>query len=360
MVVGPDGALPLPWLADPLGAALASQRGHAVLLHAAPGVGALEFALVLAQAWLCETDAAPTGADPESARSRPCGRCGSCRQFGSKVHPDLHVLLPETLRRSLAWPLRDDKLEGEDAKRKPSRQIRIDEVRDLIDWVTKTSARGRGKVVVLHPADALNQQSASALLKTLEEPPSGTRLVLTSADPARLLPTVRSRCQLLRLPAPSPQLAASWLSQQGVEQPEVLLAAAGGRPLDALALQRAGVDAAAWAALPQAVARGHAGALTGWPVPLLVDALLKLCHDAAARSVGAAGPYFPSTAVPGGADIKALLAWAQELGRVARHADHPWHEPLLIESLVAQGRQALRASAGLHSPGAPGLATLRP
>ncbi|MBE0549226.1 MAG: DNA polymerase III subunit delta', partial [Rubrivivax sp.] len=172
MVVDAAGTLPLPWLAEPLAAALATHRGHALLVHGAAGVGALPFALVLAQAWLCE-DTAP-------AAARPCGRCGSCRLVQSHVHPDLLVLLPETLRRAHDWPLADDKGEGEDAKRKPSRQIRINEVRSLIDWSTRTSARGRGKVAVLHPAEALNAQSANALLKTLEEPPAGTRLVLTA------------------------------------------------------------------------------------------------------------------------------------------------------------------------------------
>ena len=72
LVVGESAELPLPWLADPLARALASQRGHATLLHGAPGVGALEFALVLGQAWLCEASA------PGTSSAAPCGRCGSC------------------------------------------------------------------------------------------------------------------------------------------------------------------------------------------------------------------------------------------------------------------------------------------
>lgn len=336
MVVDAAGTLPLPWLAEPLAVALATHRGHALLVHGAAGVGALPFALVLAQAWLCEATAA--------ASPRPCGRCGSCRLVQSHVHPDLLVLLPETLRRAHDWPLADDKGEGEDAKRKPSRQIRIDEVRSLIDWATRTSARGRGKVAVLHPAEALNAQSGNALLKTLEEPPVGTRLVLTTGDPALLLPTVRSRCQRLHLPAPAPDAAAGWLVAQGVAQPEVLLAASSGRPLDALALAQAGIDAEAWSALPSAVARGHAAALAGWPVPRAVDALQKLCHDAMCRAGGGPALYFPSQRVPAGAAWPALAAWSHELARVARHEDHPWQEALMIDALVTQGRLALMAS----------------
>lgn len=340
LLVGDDGELPLPWLAEPLAAAQRSQRGHALLLHAAPGNGALQLALSLAQAWLCE------GTGPR----QPCGRCGSCRLVQSHLHPDLNVLLPETLRRQHAWPLADDKSEGDEGKRKPSRQIRIDEVRALIDWSTKTSARGRGKVAVLHPAEALNAQSANALLKTLEEPPAGTRLLLTAADPALLLPTVRSRCQRLRLPEPAAAVAVGWLAAQGVapaQSAQLLLAACAGRPLDALALSQDGVSAESWAALPAAVARGQGAALSGWPPPRALDALLKLCHDALARAGGGPAHYFPSERVPARGQPALLAAWSRELQRAARHDDHPWHEGLLIDALVKAGAAALAA------PGSP-------
>lgn len=336
LVTGEDGKPPLPWLAAPLARALASQRGHALLVQGSEGIGALPFTLTLAQAWLCE-QAAP-GALPHA----PCGRCGSCHLIGAHLHPDLFVLLPETLRRQHAWPLRDDKADADDGKRKPSKQLRIDEVRALIDWTTRTSARGRGKVAVLHPAQALNLQAANALLKTLEEPPPNTRLLLSCADPARLLPTVRSRCQVFQLPNPDDTVAAAWLAEQGVAQADVLLTACSGRPLDVLAWAQAGVDAAAWTALPRAVASGQGGALTAWPVPLALDALLKLCHDATALAHGASPRYFPAAAMPEGrAAPSALHAWAAELARVVRHAEHPWNEALLEDSLVAQAQRAL-------------------
>ncbi|MDQ2780144.1 MAG: DNA polymerase III subunit delta' [Pseudomonadota bacterium] len=332
-LVGDDGALPLPWLVAPLADVLRAPRGHALLVHGAPGVGAMAFALTLAQAWLCEADATPR-------LIGPCGRCGSCRLVQSHLHPDLQVVMPETLRRAHRWPLADDKPEGED-KRKASKQIRIDDVRGLIDWSTRTSARGRGKVGVLHPAEALNLSSASALLKTLEEPPPGTRLLLTCADPIALLPTVRSRCQRLRLQAPPAEMAVTWLAQHGVAQPEVLLAACSGRPLDALELAQAGVDAAAWSALPMALAQGQPAALAGWPVPRALDALQKLCHDALAHAVGGAARFFPGAQMPQQAEATALLAWSQDLQRVMRHAEHPWNEALLLDALVREAAAAL-------------------
>lgn len=337
-VVDRSGALPLPWLGPWLQTVLARQRSHALLLHAAPGLGSLEFALVLAQSLLCEHAA------PGAAVAPACGACGSCHLVQAGLHPDLFVLQPEIQRRENGWLLETDKAEGEELKRKPSRQIRIAEVRALIDWSHRTSARGRGKLIVLHPADRLNDESASALLKTLEEPAPGTRLVLSCADPAHLLPTVRSRCQQLRLPPPPREQALAWLAEQQVAEPQLLLAACNGRPLEALALQRSGIDAAAWRKLPAAVARGQAAAFSGWPAPLLVDALLKLCHDALARSTGAAGCYFPAEGWPPPGRLQPLLDWAGELMRVARHAEHPWSEPLLLDALLSQGRVALGAA----------------
>lgn len=344
MVVGPDGALPLPWLAEPLAQILAQQRGHALLLQGAPGNGSLALSLSLAQAWLCEQPV-QAGAGAETARLRPCGRCGSCHLVQTQLHPDLFVLLPEVQRRATGWLLADDKTEGEDAKRKPSKQIRIQEVRSAIDWVMKTSSRGQGKVLLMHPAETLNLQSANALLKTLEEPPAGTRILLGAADAGALLPTVRSRCQTVRLPTPSADVAQGWLAQQGVADAGVLLAACSGRPLEAQAMAQAGIHAAAWRAWPKAIAQGHGSVLTGWAVPQVVEALQKLCHDALAQACGAPGRFFPAGSVPRAASVAALVKWQGELARLARHDEHPWQEPLLLDSLLGQARLAFTLKA---------------
>ena len=335
MVVGADGQLPLPWLATPLEAALSQQRGHALLVQGHEGIGALPFVLTLAQSWLCESEAA--GLRP------PCGHCGSCKLVQNHLHPDLQVLMPEALRRQHDWPLVDDKADSEDSKRKPSKQIRIDEVRSVIDWVYKTSARGHGKVAVLHPAEALNLQSANALLKTLEEPPAGTRIVLSTADAAWLLPTVRSRCQMIKLAAPSRAESLAWLQAQGVDGAEVLLAACSGRPLEAAAWFASGVRADQWQGLPAALSRGAPGPLQGWPLPRVLDALHKVCHDAMALASGAAPHYFPAGSLPGSGNLAALSAWSRELERVARHDDHPFFEALMLEALVAAASRALNS-----------------
>jgi DNA polymerase-3 subunit delta' len=303
-----------------------------LLLRAAPGLGALEFQLTLAQAWLCE---APL------AGGLPCGRCGSCHLVQGRSHPDLRVMVPELLRVTLGWEIPGASADGETRKAKPSKQIRIEELRSVLDWIVKTSARGRAMVLVLHPAEAMNAVTANALLKTLEEPPRGARLLLSCSDPEHLLPTVRSRCQQIALPPPPTHQALAWLAAQGVPDAAVLLAACAGRPLDALALQKDGVDAAAWSSLPRSLARGHAAAWSGWPLPRSIDALQKLCHDLMAASAGAAPQFFAAASLPAAAGMAGLATWADELARAARHADHPWNEGLRVEALVAQGRRAL-------------------
>ncbi len=347
LLIGEDGQPPLPWLGAPLAELLERQRGHALLLHASAGQGVLPLAATLAQSWLCEA---------ADGRQPACGRCASCRLIQGRSHPDLLLLLPEAQRRELEWPFPGDRPDGGESSRKPSRQIRVDEVRTLIDWVFKTSARGRGKVAVLHPGELVNLQAANALLKTLEEPPAGTRIVLTAADPSRLLPTVRSRCTPVRLPLPPQAEAVAWLQRRGLanlDDAAVLLAGAAGRPLEALALHRAGITAAAWQALPAALAQGRP-ALQGWAPPQAVDTLLKLAHDAMAAAAGAAPQYFPATSLPstlGTGSLPGLEAWARELQRVARHAEHPWNEGVLLDALVAAAARALAA---------PRPATLRP
>lgn len=318
----------LPWLAAPLQQLLATARGHALLLHGAPGDGAWEAATAVAQAWLCEGEG--------KGVARPCGRCPACHLFQGHSHPDQHWLLPQDLAIERGYPV--ELKEG----RKPSRQIRVDDVREAIGALTTTSGRGRGQVLLILPADTMNAVAASALLKTLEEPARGTRIVLATAEPARLLPTILSRCQIWRLPRASRAQAEAWLREQGLEQPAVLLAASGGRPLDALALHRGGVSAAQWQALPQRLARGEVAALSGLGVPAMLDTLAKLAHDAMAAAVGAPARFFVGADWPSTPDLARVMRWQRRLAEQLRHADHPWNEPLLADALASEARDALR------------------
>lgn len=333
-MVGPDGALPLPWLEPLLRRVLDSQRAHALLLHGPQGVGQFELALALAQAWLCEGG---------QVRRRPCGVCASCRLVQARSHPDLLVLVPEVLQPALGWGgAGDDDAAGERAgKTKPSKEIKVDAVRSAVSFAQTTSARGQGKVVVLHPAERMNGISANTLLKTLEEPAGNSRFLLSCAAPDALLPTVRSRCQSVAMGLPPMEQATDWLARQGVDDPAVMLAATGGQPQLALEWVQHGVDAPTWARLPALVRQGDSAPLVAWPLTRVIDALQKLCHDAACVAAGALPRYFPSTTIDAGADGTALSAWMRELNRVARHTEHPWNAGLMTESLVQQGQRAL-------------------
>jgi DNA polymerase-3 subunit delta' len=332
-MVGADGVVPLPWLAGVVREQATSAQGHALLLHGPRGVGQLEAALALAQWWLCE--------QPGREPGRSCGSCAGCRLVQARTHPDLLVLLPEDLREALEWPLDGDDQRDDDGKRKASREIRVAEVRLAVGFAQRTASRGGARVIVLHPAEAMNAIAANALLKTLEEPPPALRFVLAAASLDELPPTVRSRCQPWRLALPPADEAASWLAGQGVKDAGALLTACGGEPLTALAWSRDGIEAATWLGLGDAVRRGDASSIAGWPVPRAVEALMKLCHDSAAVTLGAGPRWLQPAALRPVRELSALLAWQRELERVRRYVDHPWHAPLLIETLVTQGRTAL-------------------
>ena len=325
----------LPWLAAPLAAMRDGTRGHALILHGGAGSGLLPLALRAAQAWLCEQ---PPG---------PCDRCASCHLCVAGSHPDLQVVLPEALQPLLGWAGEEEgaasgPADGEGkARKKPSREIKVEQVRRAIDWAHSSSGRGRGKVVVVFPADAMNDVSANALLKTLEEPAAGMKLLLCVEDPAHLLPTIRSRCQRLRLSPPAPEQALAWLQAQQVPDAAALLQAAAGQPLAARDLAGLGLDGQRWAQLPRQLAAGQVAALGDLAVPMALRVLQQVCHDAMAVAAGSQPRYFPAGSVPSPGGWPALLAWRDALWRAARHDEHPWNGPLLLEALVAQAQHAL-------------------
>jgi DNA polymerase-3 subunit delta' len=327
----------LPWLLTPLDDALARARSHALLVQGPAGVGQLELAVKLAQSWLCEA-AAP--AQPA------CGQCASCKLFASGTHPDFQLLLPEAMeapaRESLGLPFEEPDTKA--GKAKPSREIKVEAVRNLLSFAQATSARGKAKVVVIFPAEALNGIAANALLKTLEEPSGLLRFVLASHDSASLLPTIRSRCQPLPLALPDAAAALAWLASKGVKDAAGLLAATGGRPQQALEWFEAGLTDAAWQALPKRIARGEVAAISDLAPPRAIDALQRLCHDLVRRSHGQPGQFFATASLPSPKRAAPLLAWEGELRRAARHADHPLNASLWLEALVAQAQAAVATS----------------
>jgi DNA polymerase-3 subunit delta' len=191
----------------------AGRLPHALLLAGPAGLGKGLFARRLARALLCDRP----GADGEA-----CDQCRGCRLFRAGSHPDYRMVRPE-----------------EDGK-----IIKVDQIRELGAFLGYTAQYGGRKIALLEPADRLNVNAANSLLKTLEEPPGDSLLLLVTAQPARLPATVRSRCQRIGFDLPAATAAVSWLAarvEDGLE-PAVLLAVAGGAPLMALAH----ADGAGW------------------------------------------------------------------------------------------------------------------
>ena len=218
-VTGPVPWLDLyPWQSSQAEAQLAARASwpHALLLSGPAGIGKRTLAMHYARGLLCEQ---PTAA------GMACGTCSSCHLVMSGNHPDLQLLEP--------WKYDDD---GEP---KALDAIPVDRVRAMIEWTQMTSHRGGAKVAIVVPAETMNAAAANALLKTLEEPPPATYLILVAHQPGRLPATVRSRCRMLPAPRPDADSARQWLAAQGVAAPAALLAQADHAPLSALALSDA-------------------------------------------------------------------------------------------------------------------------
>jgi DNA polymerase-3 subunit delta' len=231
----------LPWLGVPQArirrAAAAGRMPHSLLVQSIGGLGSENLAQWAAAFALCDGwrggalenvrqnmhqdvdeghSASPAERDGAAA-PRPCGSCASCLLLRADTHPDLTILRIE-----------------EDA-----RQIKIDQVRALIEWLELKSYRGGYKVGVIEGAEALNAHGANAFLKTLEEPTQNTLLILIAKPAHRLPATIASRCLRLNLHAPAPEAARQWLtaraeSTQVAAAWEAALPLVGGAPLAAV------------------------------------------------------------------------------------------------------------------------------
>ncbi len=195
---------------------------HALLLHGRAGIGKYDFARSFSQALLCSN---------RSQDGKACGKCSSCHWFHDESHPDFRLLSPEqeTEAEDEAMPAK---------KTKKKKQISVAQIRDLNSFLSLSSHRSNGmRIVMIHPAEALNLASANALLKMLEEPASGVIFILIAHQLQRLLPTIISRCQKINMPIPDENQALAWLNEQGVQNAKQQLAYLEGSPIKVLAEQ---------------------------------------------------------------------------------------------------------------------------
>ena len=327
---------PAPWIAAQT-QNLLKQRGHAWLLQGPSGLGQYELGMQLARAWLCD---APT-------EQGACNSCASCHAVDVRTHADLCVLMPETLCLELGWPIEEGALkEIDDKKRKASKQIRVEAAREAVVFSQFTRSRGKTKVILIYPAERMNNVTANTMLKTLEEPPGELKFILISEAAHMLLPTIRSRCQTYTLTWPKTEESMDWLVSQGVKKADadILLRATGGRPTDALLFSQSERHPADWQAFPKAMAKGDVAFVSKWLPAELLDAQQKLCHDLMAAKSGAAPRFFKPadlpTAMP---SYTALAAWHKTLSATARTVEHPFNAGLMLEALVSGAQQAMQA-----------------
>jgi DNA polymerase-3 subunit delta' len=328
-----------PWHREAL-RRLLSERArlpHALLVSGRAGIGKTEFARALAAGVLCES--------PRDGFA--CGACASCHWLSQGNHPDYREIVPEASEEEAEG---DEAAAGKADKPK-SIVIKIEQIRALADFITLSTHRSGYRVLLLHPAETMQPAAANALLKTLEEPPPHTLIVLVSDQPARLLATIRSRCRLLNLGAPPQKEALEWLRAEGVAQPETALAAAGGAPLlarDLAAPEEAelrrrilaelsrpgGADTLQFAA---SVERGSVGRLIYWMQTWVQDLVrVKLSSEIRHHRDFAAA----LNARARSSDIEALFALDRELAAARGLASHPLNARLVAEHLLMAYNQA--------------------
>jgi DNA polymerase III subunit delta' len=296
---------------------------HALLVHGPRGVGKLALAERFAQYLLCEH---------ADAAARPCGVCDACRWYLAGNHPDFRRLEPEVMAKT---PVAEaDAEEGAETParraKQPSLFITVDQVRGLADFLNIGSHRGALRIALLHPAEDLYQpNAANALLKSLEEPPAGAIFILVSHRPARLLPTVRSRCVAVPVPIPSADVALRWLSSQGVEKAERWLAFAGGAPLQAVQYAE---DAAPWERLlksPQSVEDRDS-------LEVLAEALQKIAYDRVFSAFGLPPKYRTGTAAGNPAKVRHWIGYARKMGQNRVLTRHPLNPRLFSTDMLAE------------------------
>lgn len=180
---------------------------HALLFSGVEGVGKMQFAQALAAAMLCNRP---------GENGQTCNQCKSCHLLAAQSHPDFMQVIPE----------------------EKGQIIKIDQIREVVNFVNGTALMGGYRVIILNPASAMNVYAANALLKTLEEPTPKTLLILICNQGARLLPTIASRCQRMSFHLPEKKSALQWLRAQQHEAKtdlELILSLANGAPLQAKA-----------------------------------------------------------------------------------------------------------------------------
>lgn len=347
-----------PWLLAPRSqlVALQARGAHGLLLHGPAGTGKWDLALAFAQYLLCD----------RRCGTSACGACAACRLLAAGNHPDLRVVVPDALAERRpgtagaadAADTADLAAGGSGVKAKPSAEIKIDQVR-LLDTLSGVSAhRGGKRAVVLGPAEALNLHAAHALLKGLEEPPPGLVFILVADKLDACLPTICSRCALVRVPVPGRAAALAWLHGQGLAQQDAAqrLIEAGGAPMGALRGATPGLEHEVRETLLRLLRCGAdldaADLAAQLPRTVQINAAALLMQrwgwDYFSFRLGGALRYYPAEHASFAQlayhwSLERASAWLDELRDMRRSAEHPLNARLAVEVALLRYRQSVRS-----------------
>lgn len=303
---------------------LRTRLPHSVLLAGPRGIGKLALANAWAKSLLCEKPAEDGDA---------CNACEACHWFDAGTHPDFMQLTLEEKQTK----------EGE---LKLAREVSVEQARQAVEFIQLSTYRAGRRLVLVQPAEALNNAAANALLKVLEEPPINTVFVLVSHQPRQLLPTILSRCHKLEVGFPDMQAMQKWLKANTLN--ELSLVWSGGAPLAALAARDAG-SLELRRLVAEALCEPHkmdcVTLAEHWnkivSAPLWQQISYKWMHDMQACQLGGQPLFNPDFAKPLQSLAKrtrlaALLDFARQESQTGRWVDHPLNRQMQIEAWLVR------------------------
>jgi DNA polymerase-3 subunit delta' len=324
-----------PWFEDAWTAIHKNEKlPHALIFKGKEGIGKYDFAITFAKSYLCQN---------ALSSHLPCESCSSCKWFPDS-HPDFKHIAP---------------IESEDeesSKRKTVRKknIVISQIRELSEYLELSAHQEKGRrIVLIEPADSLNQAASNALLKILEEPPENTLFILVTSQAQKLIATIRSRCQLLDLRGPSLDEARSFLVDQKIDHEESLLSFTGGSPFNAIKELEKQSEREV---ITQLLSQGHNVDITKVNYAILtqgldwtVNMIQKWAFDLLLSFHTQQNYYFKNEkkhiqAQAKQINLDTLLLFTNELNELKKIASHPINQELQLQNIFIKYKQIFEAT----------------
>ena len=347
--------------------AMRDELPNGLLIYGPKGIGTIDLVIRYARSLFCETP---------DINGEPCGQCKGCKMANACTHPDLRYVMTEA--ESIPRHIPFDPPSNAQKDRKIYREILIHQPRELTDFLNQTAHEAGGtRIVVVYPADAIRADAAATFLKNLEEPPAKTTFLLVAEDIDRVLPTIRSRCRLLRAKGPSYEEAIAWLNSQGIGDADDALARASGRPCQIIDEKRIETDPEIdskikeqllmLSSLPKQVRDDLLRVLsmgrdlpldriavkdgrTALPVAAVLPVIYRWGYDLLAVQQGLKPHYFPQygesmVKILKGVKTEHLYAWFDTLKSLQRTVNHPLNAQLVIEQTLLRYRRMMMGKA---------------